>query len=468
MCNLIHDTMNRWFPCLFFFGCVGSGPPLHVAKKGCRDSVQFNRPIARGLGLSSHLEWGDTPEDVAYREYELSRWADLGTQVVRRDMTWTVVEPQPGHFDFGPAEIVVDAVGSVGADFVALLSYGHPGYPPYSSEQRRPPEDPADYARYAAAFADHFADELRYYEIWNEPNAGIQFWQPKEDPEAFGALVAATSPAIRAADADAEVVLGGLFWPDLFLNTTGPDFLDQVGAALPDLADLVDVISIHPYRYPFTAPDLPSDSQGSMVSEICAAWDQMEDLGLGEHEMWIGELGWHTAPDAFFPGADEATHAAWLVRAAVLSFAQGASQFAWYTFRDSGDNVIDQEDMFGLVGFDPDPTDDVPPEEKQAFGAYVTLMHMLGTHDTITDGSVTLGLGPEHFGYLLSGGEGETWVLWSTGESTELDVPVSEGARVHHVQMGGDSRVVRPVYGTVRVAVGTEPVYLSVVVVEED
>ena len=91
---------------------------------------------------------------------------------------------------------------------------------------------------------------------------------PREDPEAYADLVAATSPAIRAADPDAEVVLGGLFWPNLFLNTTGPEFLDQVSAALPDLAELVDVISIHPYRYPFTAPDLPSETQQSMILSL--------------------------------------------------------------------------------------------------------------------------------------------------------------------------------------------------------
>jgi hypothetical protein len=460
MCHLIHCIMRGFLPILLSVACSTPQRPPHVAPKGCRASVQFDGPIADGLGLSSHLEWGTSPIDAAYRDYEQQRWADLGLGIIRRDMSWDALEPEPGRFDLGPVDTVLHAVQSVDAQLVALLDYGNPGYPPYSDDVQVPPDDPADFARFAAELATQRGDAIRYYELWNEPNAGVQFWKPWEDPVAYAALVAQTSPAIRAADPDAFVVLGGLFWPSLVFNTSGSDFLDQVAAELPDLATLVDAVSIHPYRYPFNEPERPNELQASMVTEICEAWDQMQDMGLVDHELWIGELGWHTAPDALFPGPDEATHAAWLVRAAVLSFAQGARQFTWYTFRDSGDNVEDQEDMFGLVDFDPDPTDASPPRDKPAFAAFATLAQMLGEHDTIADASIPLELGIDEYGYQLSGGSGVTWVLWTTGPSVSVNVPAGSYIRAQLRTTEGARTVVEVSGDAFPVQIGPAPIYV--------
>jgi hypothetical protein len=444
--------------CIVLIGGCGPGLAPGVPK-GCETEVRFGRPIVEGLGLSSHLEWGESKVDEARRAQELAMWQELGPRVIRRDLSWDVLEPAAGQWSLGPLDRVLEATEAVDAELVALLDYGNPAYPPHDADRTRPVDDPADFARYAATIAQTHGDRLRLYEIWNEPNAGYAFWKPREDPEAYAALVQATVPAIRAADPDAFVALGGLFWPDLAFNTPGPEFLDSLLSLLPDLAG-VDAVPIHPYRYPFSAPEVAQDHQDTLVEQICGARAQLDAAGLQDTELWVGELGWHTAPDSFAPGLSGEDQAAVLVRAAVLSFAQGATQFGWYTTRDSGTDTEDQEQMFGLVGYDPDPLDGDDAVRKPAFHAFATLSRMLGLHHTIRDLSVELHLDAQTYGYELSGGPRPVQVLWTDGPARVVQIPV-DGRTVQLTKVDGASQTSR----ALRVAVvdlGPSPVFLAV------
>ena len=409
---------------LVLLALVACGPASDAPSlKGCEEEVKFDRPIVDGLGISSHIEWGESPEDVARRAQELQMWQELGPRVIRRDLTWNVLEPEVGQWNLSPVDRVLESTAAIDAELVALLDYGNPAYPPYAPDRAHPVDDPAHFAQYAQRIAQTYGDQLRMYEIWNEPNAGYAFWKPKEDPEAYAALVAATVPAIRAGDPEAFVALGGLFWPDLAFNTPGPEFLDTLLNLLPDLAG-VDAVPVHPYRYPFTVPEAVEDHQGTMVDEICGARAQLDAAGLEDTELWVGELGWHTAPDSFAPGLSLEDQGDVLVRAAILSFAQGATQFGWYTTRDSGTDGEDQDQMFGLVGYDSDPLDGDQAQRKPAYHAFATLTRMLAEHTTIRDLSVQLGLDAQTYAYELSGGGEPVWVMWTDGPAGQVSASI--------------------------------------------
>lgn len=415
--------------------------------------------MAAGVGLSSHLEWRDDEVSEARRAFEIARWDEIGARLIRRDLNWSILEPVQGEFDFTLADRTVDAAESVGGEATGLLVYGNAWACESSDDTTTPPDDPADFGNYAAAVAERYRSRIRRYEVWNEPNAGIRFWKPEEDPAAYGALLIEAADRVHEVDPDALVSFGGLFHPPLFMTTPGPVFLDEVFDAHPELADHIDAVAFHPYRYPFTAPE-EGETHDSLVDSTCDLYEQLEARGGGDLELWITELGWHTAPDAFVTGVDEADQAAYLVRSTLLAFAQGVPVYQWYTFRDSGDDPEDQEQMFGLYGYDPDPTDGVDAEPKLAATGYATLTTQLGAHDRIEDLSVWLGLDDSTYAYLLSGGDGETVALWRVEGEASVRLPADGEATV--TSMRGEWFEVSPEDGAVELTVGPEPAFVRV------
>ncbi len=433
-------------------------PPGGGIAKGCRESVQYDAPMVEGIGLSSHLEWRDDEVSEARRAFEIDRWAELGARFIRRDLYWTALEPVQGEFDFTLSDRQVEATDSVGGETLALLVYGNPWASAESDDSKTPPDDPADFGNYAAAVAERYRGDIRRFEVWNEPNAGVRFWKPEEDPVAYGELLIEAADRIHGIDPDAQVSLGGLFHPPMFLTTPGPVFLDGVFDAHPDLADHIDAVAFHPYRYPFTAPE-EAETQESLTDAICGMFDQLEARGAGDLELWITELGWHTAPEAFVAGVSQEDQAAFLVRSTLLSLAQGVPVFQWYTFRDSGEDITDQEQMFGLYGYDPDPLSGDAAAPKLAASAYATVTDQLGDHDRIEDLSVWLGLDEGTFGYRLTGGGDPVWVLWTTDAAVTVQVP-ADGDGVLTGMLGDESGI-EAMDGAVDVPVDSTPVYLS-------
>ncbi len=433
-------------------------PPGGGESKGCREKATLDRPLAATLGLSSHLDEGTDEESEADRAFELAGWEALGVGIVRRDIHWQDVEPEQGSFDFENPDVFVDATESVGAEALGLLVYGNPWASSEGDDHGYPPDDPADYAAYAVATAQHYGERIRRYEIWNEPNAGIRFWKPEEDPAAYADLLATAAQALHAEDPDLEVGMGGIFLPDLLVNTPGLEFVQAALEARPDLLGLVDAVAIHPYRYPFTAPEVRDDWQGSWLDDLCASLDLLEAHGGGDLPLWITEIGWHTAPDALYEGVSDDEQAAYLVRSFVSGLTHQQEMYLWYTFDDGGDNEADQEDMFGLWSHDGDPLNDPTAEPKRGVDAWIRLVDVLGDHDTIVDRSAWLDLDQSAWAYELSGGSTPAWVLWSSGDEATIRIPGLGEA--YSLEMTGGSTILEAVDGAFDVPVSGEPSYL--------
>lgn len=455
-------SLRRWpgpvlIGALASAGCVPDWePPGGGVAKGCVEGVRYDEPLEVGLGLSTHLGWGTDEAATAAREAELAAWPWLGVRSARRDLHWSSVEPQQGVFDFSGPDLLVDAVEGAGAELIGLLVYGNQWACSDCDDDNFPPDDPADYAAYAAALAARYQGRVRRWEIWNEPNAGLRFWKPQEDPEAYATLALAAAEAIHAVDPAAEVSLGGLFWPDLLITTPGPAFLDDVLSAQPGLVDELDAVAWHPYRYPFTAPEHSDASQPSLIDDSCALREQLVGHG-GEHlDTWITELGWHTAPDALFEGASEEEQAAWLVRAAVLAWSQGTSMFLWYTFRDSSDSDGDQEARFGLYDHTGSP--------KPAATAFSVLAGALAGRGCtgLDDRAPLLGLDEQGYAWEIECDDDALWVLWTTEGSQPVSVPAPDRADGTVMDLRGGSATLAGDHGAVTIDIGPEPQFLRI------
>lgn len=124
------------------------------------------------------------------------------------------------------------------------------------------------------------AAPIRTWQIWNEQNAE-RYWPPEPDASEYATLVTGSSEAIRAADPDAEIVLGGMFGTAAVESDAYLEELYEVEG----IGEAFDAVAIHPY-----SPTVEGiEAQAEWLREVAGeAGDP--DVGL-----WVTELGWGSA-----------------------------------------------------------------------------------------------------------------------------------------------------------------------------
>jgi hypothetical protein len=411
---------------------------------------------------------GSSATDQAFRTYELAMNQAAGIRYLRRDFHWHRIEPTRGNFDFSDYDVQVADAEAYGQEFIGLLCFGAPWAASGSGgDIMYPPDDPADFANFCFMTVDRYKDKIRYWEIWNEQNAQ-RFWKPEPDPEAFGYLLKAATDAIRAADPEAVVAFGGLapIYSSAWDSMWG--FLEEVYAFHPDIGEYFDVLAIHTYTFiqveePETDDPLLRLWQ-SVPTMIRDAKDIVTRWEGREKPIWITEVGWHTASNNKLGYSTEEEQAQYIVRSFVLSVAGGVTMHCWYTFRDGANYLDDSEAAFGLVGYDPDPTDDVLPYVKPSYHAYSIMSHMLGDTYYSEDLRDELGLGDSRYAYrFITPDKTKTvTVLWTTDDdpSVVLVRPRDEANYRWQVEMLGDWKNLTPSHGFLPIIVSQSPVYV--------
>ncbi len=184
--------------------------------------------IPEGLGVNIHFT--GAPE----RDITLMKEAHI--KFVRADLTWSQVERKQQEYDFTRYDKLVDALELQGIRVLFILDYGNKLYGQgraiKTDTQRR------GFAAFAAAAAARYKGRGIIWEIWNEPNIK-KFWGDEPDVDDYMALVEVTCEAIREADHDALIIAPA---------TCGCDGGFIKKCAEHGLLELVDGISVHPYR----------------------------------------------------------------------------------------------------------------------------------------------------------------------------------------------------------------------------
>jgi arabinogalactan endo-1,4-beta-galactosidase len=227
-----------------------------------------------------------------------------------------------------------------------------------------PPANPNDYATFAATVVNRYAPKgVHAYEVWNEPNNAF-FWQPSADATAYTNLLKAAYPAIKGADSQATVLMGGTA-PESTdgTNISRRDFLQRMYAA--GAKGYFDAVSDHPYTF----PRLPADNTDRAWSEMSTTANSLRSTmianGDSGKKIWITEFGAPTGgPGATAtPANSETISGAWHVdetlQANILKEAirlykgyDWVGPFFWYSNKDSGTSQSSNENFFGLVRAD--------------------------------------------------------------------------------------------------------------------
>lgn len=384
--------------------------------------------VADTLCINHFLPGEETPLAQRSRDWAVRTMQDLGVRTIRRDFSWSEIEPSRGTFAFEPYDLRVDRALEAGLRHLPILCYGTlwaSAAAAAAGDTAYPPDDPADFAAYAAATADHFRGRIDRYEVWNEPDGAFRFWKSGSDPAGYGRLLEAAYTALKGTEPDLRVSNAG------FSSTDPWTFFVDMVRRTPASARSFDALAIHPYTSLQTAS--PEQDRGLVVPTmgftrmLDEARSDLALAGRGGSPLWVTELGWPTwnARSGFYGyGVTDADQARYLVRSFVLALSRGVELLCWYDLIDFDGSVgpTTGENYFGLYEYSPDPGA-VPPVPKPSAAAYAALARVLGPtrfEEDLGDGG---GLPDGVRALRFRGSDRVVQVAWSTTPGVSLGLP---------------------------------------------
>jgi len=284
--------------------------------------------------------------------------ASGGLQLARIDARWQNVEPNPPsgsshHYNWSLYDSIVGALAQHGLRWYPIVDYSTTwsGAIAGDAASAVAPQHLGDFSNFAFTLAKRYgrggsfwaahpslpAIPVVDYEIWNEENS-TTFLHPQDyAPEAYADLYMAARSAIRAADPQAKVIVGGLAlgMPGV---TDEIQFIQRMWAHRPDLRGNVDGVGLHPYQHSL------SDTY-MRLARFRQALDQLAGPSV---PIEITELGWATT------SVSEAERAADLSQLArqLPNSDCNVDQLLPYTWLTQESNPSDPEEWFGIWNHD--------------------------------------------------------------------------------------------------------------------
>ena len=382
-------------------------------------------------GISTHISLGN----AAAREQELAMEEEAGVQMIRRDFSWSKIEPAEGEIHLDQYSDLVGAAGEHGVQVVALLDYSVGWAEAVPGDHST--IDAAAFGAFAGSVAGAFAEEITYYEVWNEENLDL-FFKPAPNPKKYGELLKAAADAIRAADPAAVVLFGGLNSVGVFMGKPW-EFFELVAEAHADIGNYFDGLAIHPYTLAQSLSPEQENAAGTYADMLHLARVALGRFGMEHKPLFITEMGWPACPcpplepPFLIPNVSYQEQARYLVRSYVLAAAAGVDVYLWYDFMDGdGSGEIFSESFFGLVKHDPDPGDEVPPDLKPSYHAYAALTAMMAERMYGGD----LSPSAHCHSHLFTGYPQDVLVVWNSHSDAECLVDLPPGGHQVHDLFG--------------------------------
>jgi len=359
--------------------------------------------------------------------YDDPLWRDRAIQAGagfnRRQFTWAEIEPTSGILNFATYDHAVSAERARGLEINGILM-GTPAWAAsagvndgripqagqrptateltflrqsgYQSASASPPRNlylpwnhPDNYwGRFVYAIVSHYRGQVRFWEVWNEPDLSPWFWTgTKAD---YYQLLKVAYQAAKAADSSVTVLLAGLaFWPD-------PGYFEDIlrlviaDATAPANHAYFDATPWHWYARPW-----------DIYEKTVWVRSVLTRYGLSK-PIWVNEAGvpvWNEPPGPGQPYPWSATtteQAAFVIQAAAYARAADLGTLAIFRLHDA-----DMSEAYGIARND--------YTTRPAFTAYQVARRYLSQADTAFRSPI----GAAERVVLMGSPNGRVSILWS-------------------------------------------------------
>lgn len=329
----------------------GLDPARREISLAVLDRLEQPPPLDARICLDAGMSWGPAA-DADRLDTACYVCAVAGLRQLRDRLSWSGVEREEGHYEWGQYALAAQAQARHGITVYQII-HDCPGWAlvPTADGQphwNMPPRDPIYVYRFVNRLVKDLGAQVRYFEVWNEPNIGF-FNGRAED---YAAILKAAYLGAKDADANFGILIGSA------AGTPGP-FYDQVYEN--NAGEYFDIYNQHWYG----APEALFDFLGSVREQLAAH-------GLSK-PMWMTEMGMRA-----FPGPDgsyavvEREQASYLARAYACGFAAGIARFHYFYLQEFLEGSVS---LWGIV------RDDLTP--KPAYAALAALIRQLGAAECL-------------------------------------------------------------------------------------
>jgi hypothetical protein len=316
--------------------------------------ANLNNPF----GVLEFLHWNHTWNNYKYTnncdlERSISLMQKAGVGWVRLDFLWEDIEASEGNFDFAKYDNILALLKEKGINILGILHYSA-NWASACGEWNCPPKDNRLFVNYASRVIQRYKDQVKYWEIWNEPDSAT-YWKAQDGLKTYCVLLKEVYIAAKQIDPECKIINGGLA-----NGLSSINHLYDNGAK-----DYFDILNIHFFQTPLNKMSIKA-----VASYPKLAYKIMHRNGDGNKKIWITEIGAPgvkrgLAANNWWLGKNptEAQQAEWVsdVYSELLKN-QHVGKVFWAFFRDTKDHWNTGVDYFGLLRWD--------FSKKPAFYAY--------------------------------------------------------------------------------------------------
>jgi hypothetical protein len=274
----------------------------------------------------------------------ISLMQSAGIGWIRLDFLWEDIEPAEGKFDFAKYDNLVKLLTDKGIHILGVLHYST-SWASSCGEWNCPPKDNAFFVNYASKVIQRYKHQIKYWEIWNEPDSAA-YWKQQDNLKSYCLLLREVYLAAKTIDPDCKILNGGL-----------ANGLASIHYLYDNAAkDYFDILNLHFFQNPL----LGKQAVKAVASYPKLAYKLMVRNGDADKKIWITEIGCPGVSAGLKVGnwwlganPDEAQQAGWVkeVYTELLKDPQVEKVF-WAFFRDTKKHWDNGVDYFGLVRWD--------------------------------------------------------------------------------------------------------------------
>lgn len=334
----------------------------HLASATDNDNYHYRRlipntdvnPFGANFFLAQEVE-----EWKMRKTLQMAKEAGIGW--AKQQFSWEEIQPRkpkPGEdpersYTWDKADRLINLFQEYGLEVIARLDRPPDWAKAGGIGSQGPLDNYDDYANFIYAFVNRYRSQVRYIQIWNEPNLWYEWGNSPPDPKQYTTLLCLAYRKAKEANPNVYVLSAPLAQTTERSARAMPEmeFLDQMyryGAK-----DCFDILSANAFGFGWP-PEDPPNQEKLNFARVLLLRDVMVRNGDANKAVWFNEFGWNASPEGYPPDwyiwqrVSEPDQAAYSIRAVQ----KARNEWGWvgvlniWYFRQVGNITPDRSDYY--------------------------------------------------------------------------------------------------------------------------